>query len=253
MARARDLTTRQAIRWILGLQVVLALLMMGGDLLARLPDLLTRTEAPPASQPVRPGDQTRRFAPRELPERRPGLPFAVPDAMPSRLSFEADGDTLRLVGQIEDGDGARFADHLATLADQPRRIALLSSGGSVADALQIGRAIRAAGLPTVVEDGAFCYSACPYVLAGGTDRTVHRGAKVGVHQHYFGENTYLPALVAVEDIQRGQAEVMGYLADMGVDALLMRHGLATPPEEIYVLLPEELTRYVLATEVVPAD
>ena len=68
-------------------------------------------------------------------------------------------------------------------------------------------------------------------------------ASVGVHQHYFGESSLLPAFVAVEDIQRGQGEVMGYLAEMGIDPLVMRHALATPPNEIYLLLPEELDRY----------
>ncbi|MEL6809414.1 MAG: hypothetical protein AAFO97_16700, partial [Pseudomonadota bacterium] len=52
-----------------------------------------------------------------------------------------------------------------------------------------------------------------------------------------------PAAFAVEDIQRGQGEVMTYLDEMGIDPLLMQHALSTPPDEIYVLLPEELERY----------
>jgi hypothetical protein len=252
-ARLRATTTRGAIRGILWLQVVLALLLIAGDGIGRLPALLSPSAAPPVSDPVSPGDQTRRYAPRELPERRPGLPFAVPDAMPTRLAFEADGDTLRLTGEIAPGDADRFAEHLAGLQAAPARIAFLSPGGSVTDALAIGRAIRAAGLATAVEQGATCFSACPYMLAGGVERQVHREARVGVHQHYFGKNVVLPAFVAVGDIQRGQAEVMGFLDDMGVSPLLMRPAMATPPEEIYVLLPAELTDYALATELVPAE
>jgi hypothetical protein len=30
---------------------------------------------------------------------------------------------------------------------------------------------------------------------------------------------------------------------MGIDPLVMQHALVTPPDEIYLLLPEELTRY----------
>lgn len=244
-------TARGAIRWILGLQVGLALTMLGGDFLRAVPTLALPSAAPPASEPVAPGDQTRRYAPRELPERRPGLPFTMPDSMPSRLSFEADGTTLRLVGQIAEGDGARFADHLAGLARTPERVALLSPGGSVADALAIGRAIRAAAIPTEMERGAVCFSACPYILAGGAERRVHRSARVGIHQHYFGENVMLPAFVAVSDIQRGLSEVVGYLDEMGVDPLMLRHGLETPPDEIYILLPDELEDYGLATSLVP--
>lgn len=250
---ARRLTTRGTIRAVLWLQVAFALLLLSWDALRVLPTLALPSPAPPVTEPVRPGDQTRRYRPRELPERRPGLPFEMPDGMPSRLSFDLDGEVLRLTGQIAEGDGARFAEELTRLAPPPATVALLSPGGSVMDALAIGRAIRAAGIDTVVEEGAACFSACPYVLAGGVERQVHRAAQVGVHQHYFGENTYLPAFVAVEDIQRGQGEVMAYLDTMGVSPLVMRHGLETPPDEIYILLPEELAGYDLATGIVPQE
>ena len=95
--------------------------------------------------------------------------------------------------------------------------------------------------------GEVCYSACPYLFAGGETREIEEGASIGVHQHYFGQNTYLPAFVAVEDIQRGQGEVMVYLDEMGIDPLVMQHALTTPSDEIYVLLPEELDRYGFAT------
>ena len=60
---------------------------------------------------------------------------------------------------------------------------------------------------------------------------------------FFGQSTLLPAFVAVESIQRGQGEVMAYLDEMGIDPLVMQHALITPPDEIYVLLPEELRAY----------
>jgi hypothetical protein len=33
-----------------------------------------------------------------------------------------------------------------------------------------------------------------------------------------------------------------------LDPLVMRHALATPPDEIYILLPEELERYRFVSE-----
>jgi len=68
-----------------------------------------------------------------------------------------------------------------------------------------------------------------------------------VHQHYFGESTILPAGFAVEDIQTGQGRVMAYLDEMGIDPLVMRHALVTPPDEIYVLVPAELRAYGFIT------
>jgi hypothetical protein len=73
------------------------------------------------------------------------------------------------------------------------------------------------------------------------------GAQLGVHQHHHGERTHLPAFLAVEQIQRGQAEVAAHLAEMGVDLRLMVPAMATPPENIYMLLPGELTGFRLAT------
>jgi hypothetical protein len=53
--------------------------------------------------------------------------------------------------------------------------------------------------------------------------------------------------MAVEDIQRGQGEVMEYLSDMDIDPLIMRHALLTPPDEIYLLTPDEMQTYNLTT------
>jgi hypothetical protein len=117
----------------------------------------------------------------------------------------------------------------------------------VADALRIGTRIRAEGIATGVDAGDLCLSACPYALAGGVLREVGPGGMVGVHQHYFGENTVLPAFLAVRDIQAGQAMVVGYLAGMGIDLRLMQPALATPPEDIYILTVAELERYRLIT------
>jgi len=246
--------TGRAIRWLLAVQIAIAGLLLAGDFLRVLPRGLGGDEpAPSMETEVRPGDQTRRFAPRLRDGRnRPG--FAA-ETVPSRLTW---ADTviggepaLRLTGEIVPGDGARFAAYLDGRAAPLGTVALHSPGGSVADALAIGRRIRAEGLATRIEPGAACFSACPYMLAGGTERTVGDGARVGVHQHIFGENTVLPAFLAVDGIQRGQADVMAYLDAMGVSPLLMEKAMRTPPEDIYILLEDELTGFALATE--PAD
>jgi hypothetical protein len=153
------------------------------------------------------------------------------------------GKSVLLEGTIADGDGARMIKDIAALRDTPARVILNSPGGSVRDALELGRYLRGEGIASAMRDGDICYSACPYLLAAGTSRDIPDSASVGVHQHYFGQSTLLPAFVAVEDIQRGQGEVMAYLDEMGIDPLVMRHALITPPDEIYVLVPEELHAY----------
>ncbi|MFG6592256.1 hypothetical protein [Sulfitobacter sp. 1A12157] len=227
---------------VLIFQLGLAVLLFWGDLGAglRLPGFGPR--APELTEPVRPGDQTRRFRPERAPT--PGQPMPE-TALPDRLVLTpvSGGRAALLEGAIEVGDAERIVKQLSELSPAPEEVYLNSPGGSVRDALELGRALRRTGLNTALREGDICYSACPYLLAAGAARAVPESASVGVHQHYFGESTILPAFVAVEDIQRGQGEVMRYLDEMGIDPLVMQHALVTPPDEIYVLLPEELRRY----------
>lgn len=252
----RPWTAASLLKGMLVTQCVLAGLVVLGDLppdmWRGLPGL--GPAAPATDVQVSPGDQTRRFDPRRLPlapSTGPGFPGDA--EMPDRLTFtvaDIPGHDRALVvtGAIEAEDSRRFDDYLASLSEPPSVIALHSPGGLVHEALAIGRAIRAADLPTLITPGAACFSACPYMLAGGTTRTVSREGLVGVHQHYFGENTLLPAFLAVSDVQSGQGEVMAYLDEMGVDPLLMAKALVTPPDDIYILLPDELQALGLATE-----
>lgn len=236
-------------------QCALAGLVVLGDVPSSLVGMLPASgpSAPAIDRPVQPGDQTRRFDPDRTPLDLPENPYILPDhPVPEQLEVrlletgESDGKLL-LNGMIANGDAARLSRWMESLEQEPTGFVLNSPGGDVNEALQIGRMLRATELPVVVSANAFCFSACPYILAGGLERVVSRRATVGVHQHYFGENTYLPAFLMVSDIQSGQAQVMTYLDEMGIDPLLMAKALITPPDDIYVLVPEELEAFDLAT------
>ncbi|MGB5864132.1 MAG: hypothetical protein WBG95_07495 [Sulfitobacter sp.] len=223
---------------VLGFQLMLGGLLFVGDLQDGFSLPRFSPTSPRLTEPVRPGDQTRRFSPRRAtPNRTEPLPERL------ILTVVAGGEAVLLEGAIENGDALRILKQIEDLPEAPTRALLNSPGGSVQDALELGRALRSREMQTEIRDGDICYSACPYLLAAGVTRTIPDSASVGVHQHYFGESTILPAFAAVEDIQRGQGEVMRYLDEMGIDPLVMQHALVTPPDEIYVLLPEELRRY----------
>lgn len=229
---------RRTLRWLLAGQVILAVLLIGIDLGPSLPGLVSPSSAPELDAPTRPGDQTRRYRPSDPARPGPGVDPNMPRRLMTDVVTEADITTMRLRGAIAPGDAARISEALR--AAPPDRVAFDSPGGSVSDALDIGRTLRDLGTATVVEEGAVCLSACPYAFVGGPTRTVADGGRIGVHQHSFGESTVLPAFLATEDIQRGQAEVLAHLDAMGVDLRIMGPALATPPDEIYVLSPEEL-------------
>lgn len=249
------LSAGRLLRWIFGLQLVFGAVLLGSDIARILPQVAMPSSAPAITQPLGPGDQTRRYDPARIDPRpaRPGSrPIPASTDMPSRLDFVdtvwKGEPTITLTGRIAPGDSDRLVDFLMTVDPAPTQAFLNSPGGSVQDALAMGRALRDLGLATRMTASDICLSACPYLLAAGTTRSVEDGALVGIHQHYFGENTALPAFMAVSDIQRGQGEVMEYLADMGIDPLIMRPALATPPDEIYLLTPDEMQRFRLTTD-----
>jgi hypothetical protein len=180
-----------------------------------------------------------------------GLPADLPD----RLEFETVdagefGEVLLINGAIEPGDAERFAAYLSSLDVPPETVALNSPGGVVSEALSIGRELRETGANTLMLPGMACLSSCPYVLAAGVERRVSSDAAVGLHQHYYEAPGYMPVFLAVEGIQHGQGRTLEYLIDMDIDPGLMLYSLNTKPEEIYLLVEEELLQTRLATEVI---
>ena len=114
-------------------------------------------------------------------------------------------------GRIVAGTARRFREVLSQLGERRLPVLIDSGGGSVEDALSIGRLIRAKGLQVAVTGTAYtprapadaacrkaktggelrglaqarlskCASSCAFILAGGTQRLVGSGTGVGVHQ-----------------------------------------------------------------------
>jgi hypothetical protein len=235
---------QRVIRAVLVSQVLMGLAIVGIDLIqspkSAAPGLFSPATEGPSVRPYRPDLRPTDPSRTDAPAMRP---------MPSELEFETNDDAIHITGQIAPGDADRLIEWLERTRPQATRVELDSSGGSVSDALAIGRTIRSANYTTNIADGAVCLSACPYILAGGTDRQVADGGIVGVHQHYFGKSTILPAFMAVSDVQRAQASVMDYLVQMGVDLRLMPLALRTPPEDINILTMDQMRDLNLISDV----
>ena len=191
------------------------------------------------------------------PERAIPAPAASP--MQFRLGRRAGSPACRLDCAefiVAEGDiHLDTVDALAALWARIRRplpVYFHSPGGSLEGGLALGKALRAAGMPTLVarllprpctpEAGctpadqqaavalyaeaplpAICNSSCVYAFAGGTARSVAAGSSLGIHQFFIAhadDKARKPKTTYTREdfshLQRTVASVAAYLAGMDV-------------------------------------
>ena len=167
------------------------------------------------------------------------------------------GGVLTLTGTIDSGAADRFAAEIKARGEYVKTIALDSPGGSVGDALAIGKLIHDHAFTTSVAAGALCASSCPLMFAGGKKRLASAKAAIGVHVIYEATSQPLPSVLdaraavgtAMSAAQRTTGEIERYLTDMGVDPGLWLHALDTPPDRLYYFSAAELIALKLVTNV----
>jgi hypothetical protein len=208
------------------------------DAVAERTAALPSTEQPSAQPlPARPDQGGRR-----------GAPLRTTDAkLRDKMTFDlaADG-RLMATGTITPGIAQDFATEVGKRGSYVKTVVLQSPGGSVQDALAMGRLIRSKNFNTEVEAGRYCASSCPLVFAGGVERRAGDKAAIGVHQ-VFAATAELSGSDGMENAQRISALVQKYLRDMGVDLGVWVHAMETPREQLYYLKPAELLELKLAT------
>ncbi|WP_062012020.1 hypothetical protein [Aureimonas sp. AU4] len=263
-------------RWLLAIPdgavlraIFFGLLALGASILwqdfqagldaARDAERTERTQPLPLA-PARPGDQLRPYLPRALPvapdrgvPRIPGFDEPLDGgALAAPMRFQrVEGGELAAVGRIDPGTAERLRAALDGAGGEGvTRLVLHSPGGSVEDALAMGRLVRERGIETRVPADGYCASACPLVFAGGTARMAGEGAWIGVHQVYAADPSTALRDVdrSIGDIQTTTARCQQLLVDMGVDPRLWIHAMETPAAELYVLTPEELRAFRLVSD-----
>ena len=182
------------------------------------------------------------------------------DALKKPLSVSlGSGGTLEVRGTIDPGSAERFAAEIGARGEYVQTVVFDSPGGSVEDAMAIGRLISEGGYATEVVAGALCASSCPLAFAGGRERRATPQSAIGVHQIYATVAAgQLPAGIraagdAMSEAQKTTAIVTRHLVAMGIDPALWLHALETPPDRLYYLSPEELVDYRLVTEMAATD
>lgn len=165
------------------------------------------------------------------------------------MSFDlVAGGRLMATGTITPGISETFATEIAKRGDYVKTVVLNSPGGSVGDALAMGRLIRERKLSTEVAAGSYCASSCPLVFFGGSERRVGDKAAIGVHQ-IFAASAPDPMAPRddMSDAQRISARCQRYLGDMGINLQVWVHAMETPKDRLFVFKPEELKSLGIVT------
>jgi hypothetical protein len=178
------------------------------------------------------------------------VPLPQPDgAMAQPMTFElVSGGKLMATGTITPGISQSFAAEVGKRGDYVKTVVLNSPGGSVTDALAMGRLIRERKFATEVEAGKYCASSCPLVFAGGVERRAGDGATIGVHQvAALRSAANGPPRDEMNIAQNISARCQRYLADMGVSLQVWVHAMETPHDRLFVFKPDELKSLNMVT------
>ena len=213
-------------------------------------------------------------------------------------------------GQIVGATPSAFKKILKQAGDRRLPLLIVSPGGNVTAALEIGRIIRKRGMNVEVSAtrfiacsprddkctpdgplkgeyrgmafsaGAFCWSACPLILAAGERRISSQWSHTGVHQIttvYARERVYFKEkyrvvngkkkVISRKVVSRKKAgtqsstklpkktrkALLAYFKEMGIENRILDAMLSTPPDQIRRLEPVEMLDLKLITEMSPSD
>ena len=242
----------QILRWLFGVIVIATVSVVGIDYY----EMLTNSPGDEAaiSSPVPASEPSPSLLPSIMPDIKPGKNRRI--AMPKldgkiseKMTFELLGDgKLYATGMIYVGAFKAFKAEVEKRGGYVKTVVLNSTGGSVQDAIAMGRLIREKKFATAVENGGYCASSCPLVFAGGAERRAGDKAVVGVHQAFSPGDPGFDGARGMAEAQRISAECQKYLAEMGVDLKLWVHAMETPKDELYFLKPDEMLSLKLATQ-----
>lgn len=182
---------------------------------------------------------------------------------------------ISAVGVITSDTSSQFEEFSKGRNLKGSTVVLDSSGGSVLDAIALGRRWRNLGLRTTVgivierdNNGlvgrdiipeAYCESMCVFLLLAGNTRYVPEGARVRVHQIWMGDRAddAKAATYSADDlmiVERDIGRLAKYTFDMGGTGDLLSLALSVPPwEPLHQLSADELRLTNLVTLDAVAD
>ena len=127
------------------------------------------------------------------------------------------------------------------------QVSLNSPGGSVEEAMAIGRLFRKYRMGASVEPGAICLSSCVLIYAGAVNRLgYNKKALIGIHQPYFPVPGGQIDPEAVRTAYTSMlAAIRTYLAEMNVSPQFADEMLKTAPSDVRYLSAKEQEKFGL--------
>lgn len=207
-------------------------------------------------------------------------------------------------GKITSDSPRELRKLLKKLGKRKLPVVIESPGGEVNAAMDIGRMIRSRGLDVAIAKTGFdactvaqtkcgsekfadgstagfpfpgdaaCFSACPFVLAGGVNRLVGNWSQVGVHQITSSYNQmqltyreryevrhgkkrlldrkvvkskFVGSFTTTEMSKAYRRKIKAYFKEMGTDPAIVDRMLATPASDISILSYMDMTKFKLIT------
>jgi hypothetical protein len=174
-----------------------------------------------------------------------GLHVSPVHAMTMRVTAATSWPIIELSGVIENGDTAKLERSMQALRNWPVKadhrvvqmmVLIDSRGGDVAEALKLGRYLRAHDAS--VETTNVCASSCVFVLASGI---VRGGAgRVVIHRPFSTEIARLPMLGMLRVLQ---GQISAYVDEMNVPRRLVDLIFSVAPEDAYELGETEIGEF----------
>jgi hypothetical protein len=157
----------------------------------------------------------------------------------SDVRVVAGGQEIEVAGPIGFGTSSRVAGRLQ-LYPHVHVLRLNSLGGRVTEARRLRDIAASNRLTTYTSTG--CFSACTLAFAGGRERVVYKGAKVGFHQYAFPG--VLPGQFDAE-----YAQDRSFLLSLGVDPFFVHRMFALSSDDMWEPSSDELlkARFITAT------
>jgi len=158
------------------------------------------------------------------------LAYEIPGGI--SVSKEAGKYSLYIKGDIRAGDAAIvegiFEEAIVDHA-QIEIILIDSVGGSVADAVDIGRMARAWDSWTRIYG--YCYSSCALIYVGGSIRFPASNAELGLHRPYFSVHpgSDRPSTDKIDDLY---GSVRAYLSEMNISPNFFDTMMSVSPSDM---------------------